>query len=585
MQTQFHVDSLKVSWTKYDIVHALDIFEDRTTLESYYRGEATFNRPILRAILGLASDDAPIPEFWYEVIDELEGKEKSFFVFFAILFTNYRILREFSHFFTAPFQGTYYLGVGKESTNTRSLLVESGLASPTFRRKEIVPFDGSILLNSSKAGQLFKRYLQTQISIHSENYDPRDFADICKQNNLNACIGLTYDRFINWLEGVGLTPGMCRGLEFEDFLCFRGKNSLYFNESKEIYLIGENGDGKTLILWLLYLVFNGAQMQKRCDPKHIGGALSKLRLCNGLLSGVDDLGQRYTLDSAPLFRNFYAYGPHRGLYASENDDYMERYGFMTLFADDLKLKNPIDWLKNLYLKSQQQEVCHENSFDKISEILSKLLEEKVQVKMEGSDIYFYEKNYRLELPMLSEGYRNVIIMACDLFARLMENNNYDQDIFNTSGVVLIDEICQHLHPRWQREIVSKLRDIFKNMQFIVSTHSPFVIQGASADAIAFRVYRDDGRASISEPYYIDQMKDMMLNTLSTSSMFGVDSAAMEHAENIDTSDSYVVSRINKAVATSIAEMRAHGKNFISADVIDELVRNAMEEDASHDQTR
>lgn len=377
---------------------------------------------------------------------------------------------------------------------------------------------------------------------------------------------------------------MCRGLEFEDFLCFRGKNSLYFNESKEIYLIGENGDGKTLILWLLYLVFNGAQMQKRCDPKHIGGALSKLRLCNGLLSGVDDLGQRYTLDSAPLFRNFYAYGPHRGLYASDNDDYMERYGFMTLFADDLKLKNPIDWLKNLYLKSQQQEVCHENSFDKISEILSKLLEEKVQVKMEGSDIYFYEKNYRLELPMLSEGYRNVIIMACDLFARLMENNNYDQDIFNTSGVVLIDEICQHLHPRWQREIVSKLRDIFKNMQFIVSTHSPFVIQGASADAIAFRVYRDDGHASISEPYYIDQMKDMMLNTLSTSSMFGVDSAAMEHAENIDTSDSYVVSRINKAVATSIAEMRAHGKNFISADVIDELVRNAMEEDASHDQT-
>ena len=76
MQTQFHVDSLKVSWTKYDIVHALDIFADRTTLASYYRGEATFNRPILRAILGLASDEAPIPEFWYEVIDELEGKEK-----------------------------------------------------------------------------------------------------------------------------------------------------------------------------------------------------------------------------------------------------------------------------------------------------------------------------------------------------------------------------------------------------------------------------------------------------------------------------------------------------------------------------
>ena len=234
MQTQLNIDSWKVSWTKFYIVHALDIFEDRATLDAYYKGEADFDRPILRAILGLSSDEEPMPTFWYDVIDELEPKEKSFFIFFAILFSNYRVLRSFSQFYTSPFKGEYHLGGSKEGTNTRSLLVESGLASATFRRKEIVPFDGSILLNSSKAGQLFKKYLERQILFHSKNYHPNEFAEICKQYNLNESLGLTFDRFMSWLDGIGLSPGMCQELQFKDFLCFKGQNRLCFNNSKEI---------------------------------------------------------------------------------------------------------------------------------------------------------------------------------------------------------------------------------------------------------------------------------------------------------------------------------------------------------------
>lgn len=582
MHTDFDFESLKVSWTKYDIVHALDMFESKATLEAYYTGEADLNRPILRAVLCLASDESPIPEFWYDLLDSLDDKEKAYFLFFAILFTNSRVLKSFSSSYDAPFKGEYHLIGGKENTNIRSLLVESGLASSAFRRKDDVPFDGSILLNSSVAGRLFKRYLSAQISLHSREYDPEEFYEICRKYSLNECLGMSFDRFQNWLEGIGLSPRMCTRLEFEDFLCFRGQNRLDFGNSKEIYLLGENGDGKTLVLMLLFLAFNGMQLKKRYDPKNIGPAVSWLNRCNEKLIGEDDLGQRYTQESAPLFKNFYAYGPHRGLYASASDEQLERHGFMTLFSDNLKLKDPVDWLKDLYLKSQNNEVCHENSFRHVSEILSSLLEEKVQVVMDGSDLFFMEKNYRLTIDMLSEGYRGVIIMACDLFARLMENNDYDQDIFATSGVVLIDEICQHLHPRWQREIVSKLRSIFTNMQFIVTTHSPFVIQGASEDAIVFRVYRESGLACISAPYYINDMKDMMLNTLSTSSLFGVESAAMEQSNEIDTSDSYIVSRINRAVNAEIAEMRAKGYNFIPSGMIDEIVRMALEEERDHD---
>jgi predicted ATP-binding protein involved in virulence len=46
----------------------------------------------------------------------------------------------------------------------------------------------------------------------------------------------------------------------------------------------------------------------------------------------------------------------------------------------------------------------------------------------------------------------------------------------TKGIVLIDELDLHLHPDWQRKIVHVLKDTFPDIQFIVTTHSPFIIQ-------------------------------------------------------------------------------------------------------------
>jgi predicted ATP-binding protein involved in virulence len=46
----------------------------------------------------------------------------------------------------------------------------------------------------------------------------------------------------------------------------------------------------------------------------------------------------------------------------------------------------------------------------------------------------------------------------------------------TRGVILIDEIDLHLHPKWQRKVLSDLHNAFPKIQFIVTTHSPFIIQ-------------------------------------------------------------------------------------------------------------
>src|SRR5207244_596619 len=73
-----------------------------------------------------------------------------------------------------------------------------------------------------------------------------------------------------------------------------------------------------------------------------------------------------------------------------------------------------------------------------------------------------------------------------------------------AGVVLIDELELHLHPRWQREVSQKLRGTFPNVQFIATTHSPFVIQSLrpgeliNLDPEEFGEYADKSIEDIAE---------------------------------------------------------------------------------------
>ena len=83
---------------------------------------------------------------------------------------------------------------------------------------------------------------------------------------------------------------------------------------------------------------------------------------------------------------------------------------------------------------------------------------------------------RISLQQLSDGERAFIALLGDLVRRLALANPKLPNPLAGHGVVLIDELELHLHPRWQREIVEKLCTSFPNIQFIATTHSPFIIQ-------------------------------------------------------------------------------------------------------------
>lgn len=79
---------------------------------------------------------------------------------------------------------------------------------------------------------------------------------------------------------------------------------------------------------------------------------------------------------------------------------------------------------------------------------------------------------------LSDGYRNMVAMVADIAHRASRLNPHhnEQAARQTTGVVLIDEIDLHLHPRWQRLVVQSLQQAFPRLQFIATTHSPFILQ-------------------------------------------------------------------------------------------------------------
>jgi predicted ATP-binding protein involved in virulence len=96
-----------------------------------------------------------------------------------------------------------------------------------------------------------------------------------------------------------------------------------------------------------------------------------------------------------------------------------------------------------------------------------------------------KQGQRLSVNQLSDGEKCMIALIGDMARRLSIANPIRDNPLLGSGIVLIDEIDLHLHPKWQRLVVPKLLEVFPNCQFIVSTHSPHVITHAHPDSLYF----------------------------------------------------------------------------------------------------
>jgi hypothetical protein len=155
-----------------------------------------------------------------------------------------------------------------------------------------------------------------------------------------------------------------------------------------------------------------------------------------------------------------------------------------------------------------------------------------------------EEKYWQQLP---SGTRSVFAMVSELLIRLY---HFQKDIIDPSelrGIVIIDEIDLHLHPNAQRQLIIDLSEAFRNIQFIVATHSPIPLLGAPKGSVFAKVYRNENEGIVIERLtgIEKNIGNMLPNIIYTSSVFGMSdlvSAANESRKNVYTQDSDIESK-------------------------------------------
>ncbi|MCE7985691.1 MAG: hypothetical protein DYG89_31320 [Caldilinea sp. CFX5] len=233
----------------------------------------------------------------------------------------------------------------------------------------------------------------------------------------------------------------------------------------------------------------------------------------------------------PLFTGGYrtwlmcGYGPYRRIAGGrqEQADRLDlKQQFRSLFDEGVALTNCESWLKELQRKALLAQAANSKEispevFQKVVNFLTDLLPgiDEISVKQE---IQFRWRGQEVHLRQLSDGYRSMFALVVDLLQWVVHSDpDYkwlDNPYCTAKGVVLIDEIDAHLHPKWQREIGFVLTRIFPNLQFIVTSHSPFVAMAAGKGALTV-LENVDGVVVADQqmPYAQDWAVDRVLTDL------------------------------------------------------------------------
>ena len=317
-------------------------------------------------------------------------------------------------------------------------------------------------------------------------------------------------------------------IEYIEIVNFKGISNLKINFPKKkdiepwMFLLGENGVGKSSILQAIAIglysnIADGDDLiseliQKR---KHSATIIIKERSTDNVIKTVLSRKEKTIKQSGYFKSNLIGYSSSRlmmqGNLVPEKTKNGVRY--MNLFDPTICLNDVTKWLVSIHRKDL-------NKFNSIAYSVRKLLPDNLgeqELTIKGGKLVL-SNSPEVSISSFSEGYKSVITLALDIMKTLSEGTTADMD--KLAGVVLIDEIGNQLHPRWQMQIVKKLREIFPRIQFIVSSHHPLCLRGVKKGEVVLLKEMDGTLNTISE---LPDPSEFRVDQLLTSEFFGLSS--------------------------------------------------------------
>ena len=188
------------------------------------------------------------------------------------------------------------------------------------------------------------------------------------------------------------------------------------------------------------------------------------------------------------------------------------------------------------------------SVEMAKKLLNELLDKDVEIDISPETVIFKERGSIVTFEQLSAGYKGVITIIADLLVRLSENQPQVTNISEFKGIVLIDEVELHLHPKWKYNFVKRLRDIFPKIQFIMTTHSPTVLLGASKEAVFYKIYKEDGEVKISNQMANEGYTN---NSLISSPLFDLETITSRDYDKTISSDDYIYDKIHQRISEKL----------------------------------
>lgn len=289
-----------------------------------------------------------------------------------------------------------------------------------------------------------------------------------------------------------------------------------------LFLLGENGVGKSSILQAIAIGINANFLKS--NPNKILSLVKKGKQYSEIIikeRGSDNVlstklvRKNTSITQTGRFNSFLiGYGSLRlsseDLGKSGSLD-VNKVSYNNLFNATSPLNDVSKWLRDIFRKDT-------SFFNLVARSIKQLLPHDFvdnELTIEDRELQF--KNSKKLFSELSDGYKSTITLAVDIMMKLSSAQSAMEKM---SGIVIIDELGNQLHPRWQMRIVNQLRSVFPKITFIISTHHPLCLRGSKKSEILLLKNIEDQIVAVRD---LPNPSELKVDQILSSEFFGLNS--------------------------------------------------------------